>query len=172
MQANRNADLGEKGEYKDNRRFGLTCAARSGTDAENGVRVMNYPMLDTFLSIMWFFLWILWIFLLVRVTLDIFRDDRLGGWGKAGWLIFVLILPYLGVLVYLIARGHGMGQRDLAQAKQQKADMDDYIRSTAAAGGGGGGASAAEQLSKIAELKNSGALTEQEYQMAKAKILA
>ncbi|MBR7838266.1 PLDc N-terminal domain-containing protein [Actinospica durhamensis] len=137
---------------------------------------MNYPMLDTFLSIMWFFLWILWIFLLVRVTLDIFRDDRLHGWGKAGWLIFVLILPYIGVLVYLIARGHGMGERDYAQAKQQRAAMDDYIRSTAASGGGSGGGSGglspAEQLSRIADLKNSGALTEQEYQTAKAKILA
>ena len=138
----------------------------------NGVRAVNYPMLDTFLSIMWFFLWILWIFLLVRVTLDIFRDDRLRGWGKAGWLIFVLILPYLGVLVYLIARGHGMGERDHAQAKQQRAAMDDYIRSTAASGGGSGGLSHAEQLSKLADLKNSGALTEQEYQTAKAKILA
>lgn len=131
---------------------------------------MNYPMLDTFLDIMWFFLWILWIFLLVRVTLDIFRDDRLKGWGKAGWLIVVLVLPYLGVLVYLIARGHGMGERDLAQARKQREAMDDYIRSTA--GSGGGGASAAEQLSRIAELKDSGALTEQEYQVAKAKILA
>lgn len=131
---------------------------------------MNYPMLDTFLSIMWFFLWILWIFLLVRVAMDIFRDDRLSGMGKAGWLIFVLILPYLGVLVYLIVRGHGMGERDVRQAQKQKAAMDDYIRSTAASGGGG--ASHADQLAKIADLKNSGALTEQEYQMAKAKILA
>jgi hypothetical protein len=131
---------------------------------------MNYPMLDTFLSIMWFFLWILWIFLLVRVTMDIFRDDRLGGLGKAGWLIFVLIVPYLGVLVYVIARGRGMGERDMHRAQKQREAMDDYIRSTA--GGGQGGSSPADQLHKIAELKNSGALTEQEYQAAKAKILA
>lgn len=137
---------------------------------------MNYPMLDTFLDIMWFFLWVLWIFLLVRVTLDIFRDDRLKGAGKAGWLIVVLILPYLGVLVYLVVRGHGMGERDAAQARRQKAAVDDYIRSAVGPGdshgGHGGGASAAEQLSKLAELKNSGALTEEEYQSAKTKILA
>lgn len=133
---------------------------------------MNYPMLDTFLDIMWFFIWILWIFLLIRVILDIFRDDRLGGLGKAGWLIFVIILPYLGVLVYLIVRGRGMGERDVTHAQRQKAAMDDYIRSTAASGGGAGGSSHADQLAKLADLKNSGALTEEEYQTAKAKILA
>lgn len=137
---------------------------------------MNYPMLDTFLDIMWFFLWILWIFLLVRVTLDIFRDDRLRGVGKAGWLIVVLVLPYLGVLVYLVARGHGMGERDAAQARKQKEAVDDYIRSAVGpgdgAGDGRGGASAAEQLSRLAELKNSGALTDEEYQVAKTKVLA
>jgi len=134
---------------------------------------MDYPLLNTFLDIMWFFLWVLWIFLLIRVTLDIFRDDRLHGLGKAGWLIVVLILPYLGVLVYLIARGHGMGERDVAHARRQKAAMDDYIRSAVAAGdGGSGGAAPAEQLSKLAELKSSGALTEEEYRAAKTKILA
>lgn len=129
---------------------------------------MNYPLLDTFLTMLWFFLWILWLFLLFRVVVDVFRDDNLSGWGKAGWLIFVLILPYLGVLVYLIARGGQMGARDVSAAQQQQASVDEYIRRTAA---GSGAESHADQLAKIADLKSKGVLTDEEFQQAKAKIL-
>ena len=84
------------------------------------------PLLDAFFMMMWFFLWILWFFLLFRVIMDIFRSRDLGGWGKAGWLAFVIILPFLGVFVYLIARGHKMAERDAAQAQAQ----DQALRST------------------------------------------
>ena len=78
----------------------------------------NYPLLDIFLSTLYFFIWILWIMLLFWILMDIFRSDDLSGWGKAGWVIFVIILPFLGVFVYLIARGHSMGER---QARDDRA---------------------------------------------------
>src|SRR5262245_52324397 len=92
----------------------------------------DYPVLGVFLTALWVFLWVLWIFLLFRVVADIFRDDALTGWAKAGWLFFVVVLPFLGVFVYLVARGKGMGMREqrLADARQQ--DFDKYIRETAA----------------------------------------
>jgi hypothetical protein len=131
----------------------------------------NYPMLDTFLTMLWFFLWILWLFLLFRVVLDIFRDDQLSGWGKAGWLLFTLVLPYLGVLVYLVARGSGMGRRSEAEARQNKEAFDDYIRQTASPVAAEA-PSQTEQLSKLAELKANGTLTDQEFERAKAKLLS
>ena len=131
----------------------------------------NYPLLDAFLTMLWFFLWILWLFLLFRVVLDIFRDDQLSGWGKAGWLIFTLVLPYLGVLVYLIARGSGMGRRADAEARRNKEAFDDYIRQTASPSAAEA-PSQTEQLAKLAELKANGTLTDQEFERAKAKLLS
>ncbi|TQF06877.1 SHOCT domain-containing protein [Kitasatospora acidiphila] len=128
----------------------------------------NYPLLDLFWTMLEFFLWIVWLFLLFKVITDIFRSHDLKGWGKAGWVFFVIILPFLGVLVYLIARGHSMGERDIEQAKKSEAAFQAYIRDAA----GGSSASQADQLAKLAELKNGGAITEEEYQKAKAKLLA
>ncbi|KOY56769.1 MULTISPECIES: SHOCT domain-containing protein [unclassified Streptomyces] len=119
---------------------------------------------------LWFFLWIMWLFLLFKIITDIFRDHEMSGWAKAGWLIFVIVLPFLGVLVYVIARGKGMTQRDVKQAKENEAAFQNYIRetaSTAPAGGSGG----ADELAKLAELKAKGALTEEEFQQAKTKLL-
>ncbi len=131
----------------------------------------NYPLLDAFLTMLWFFLWVLWLFLLFRVVVDIFRDDRLGGWAKAGWLIFTLVLPYLGVLVYLIARGAGMGRRAHEDARRGKHEFDDYIRETA-----GTAATQAptqtEQLFRLAQLKADGTLTDEEFERAKARLLS
>lgn len=136
----------------------------------------NYPLLDAFLTMLWFFLWILWIFLLFRIVLDIFRDDALSGWAKAGWLVFILVLPFVGVLVYLIARGTKMGAREQAEQRRSKEEFDDYIRQTAASSDGatatGAAASPADQLARLARLKADGTLTEEEFQQAKAKILA
>jgi hypothetical protein len=131
----------------------------------------NYPLLDAFLTMLWFFLWVLWLFLLFRVVVDIFRDDRLSGWAKAGWLIFTLVLPYVGVLVYLIARGSGMGLRAQEDAKRSKQEFDDYIRETA-----GTAATEAptqsEQLSRLAQLKADGTLTSEEFERAKTRLLS
>ena len=94
------------------------------------------PLLDVFLTMMWFFLWVLWFFLLFRVIMDVFRSHDLGGWGKAGWLVFTIVLPFLGVLVYLIARGGKMQERDARQAQAQDEANRAYIRDAAGQNGG------------------------------------
>ncbi|MFC1407057.1 MULTISPECIES: SHOCT domain-containing protein [Streptacidiphilus] len=133
----------------------------------------GYPLLDLFWTMLWFFLWIMWLFLLFRIFADIFRSDDLGGWGKAGWLIFVIILPFVGVLVYLIVRGSTMNRRDLEQAQQREAAFQEYVRQAAGSDGGSSGSgSHVDQLATLAELKRNGALSPDEYDRAKAKLLA
>ena len=127
----------------------------------------NYPLLDAFLTMLWFFLWILWIFLLIRIFIDIFRSDDMGGWAKAGWSIFVIILPFLGVLVYVIARGSGMAHRDQQQAVAADQAARSYIQSAA-----GPSTSVAEEVNKLAALRDQGVLTEQEFETQKAKVLS
>lgn len=131
---------------------------------------MNYPVLDIFLTTMWIFLWILWFFLLFRVVGDLFRDRSVGGWAKAGWLVFLIVLPFLGVLVYLIARGKGMAERETLQAEAREQEFRSYVRD-AAAGNGHGGA-AGDQLVRLAELRADGSISEQEFQQAKDKVLS
>ncbi|MFD5512445.1 SHOCT domain-containing protein [Streptomyces sp. NPDC127051] len=128
----------------------------------------DYPALSVFWSMLWFFLWIMWFFLLFKIITDIFRDHEMSGWGKAGWLIFVIILPFLGVLIYVIVRGKGMTQRDVKSAQENEAAFQSYIRTTAGTAGG----SHADELAKLVDLKDKGALSEAEFQQAKAKLLA
>jgi hypothetical protein len=128
----------------------------------------DYPVLDAFLTILYFFLFFIWIWLLVMVFFDIFRSHDMGGFAKALWVIFIIILPFLGVFVYLIARGGSMHERSAQQAARQKAAFDSYVRQTA----GTSGSDTASQLSKLADLKAQGVLTEEEFQAQKAKILA
>lgn len=128
----------------------------------------HYPLLNLFWTMLWLFLWILWIFLLFRIILDIFRSDDMGGWGKAGWVIFIIILPFLGVLVYLIARGGSMHRRDVHAAQQADAATREYIRSAA----GPSAKSSAEELQKLADLRDRGVLTAEEFDAQKAKILS
>ncbi|MEV7523311.1 SHOCT domain-containing protein [Streptomyces sp. NPDC091371] len=127
---------------------------------------VDYPLLNMFWTMMMIFLWVLWFMLLFRIIGDIFRDDDLGGWGKAGWTVFVIILPFLGVFVYLIARGRGMGERELAQMQRNEQQFRSYVQETAA------GAGQADELARLAELKNRGDLTAAEFEQAKAKVLA
>ncbi|CAM5667173.1 SHOCT domain-containing protein [Streptomyces tanashiensis] len=129
----------------------------------------DYPLLNVFWTMMWFFLWIMWLFLLFKVITDIFRDHELNGWAKAGWLIFCILLPFLGVFVYVIARGKGMSRRDVKQAKESEAAFQDYIRKTAGTQGGGG---ATDELARLADLKEKGAITAEEFEKAKAKVLS
>ncbi|NUP39939.1 MAG: SHOCT domain-containing protein [Streptomyces sp.] len=129
----------------------------------------DYPVLGAFLTAMWVFLWVLWIFLLFRIVVDIFRDDDMSGWAKTGWLVFVVILPFLGVFVYVCVRGAGMGRREARHARSQREEFDAYVRKTAGTGQGG---SRADELAKLADMKNSGHLTEEEFQRAKEKILS
>jgi hypothetical protein len=124
----------------------------------------------TFGQAMWtmfvFFAWILFFWLLFTVFGDLFRRHDIGGWGKAGWTIFVICLPYLGILVYLIAEGRGMGERRLAEVQAAQSQMDAQVRSVA------GSSSAPEQIAKAKELLDGGAITQAEYDAIKAKALA
>ena len=128
----------------------------------------DYPLLGAFWTMLWLFLWIMWFFLLFKIISDVFRDDTLGGWGKALWLIFLLFLPFLGVIVYLIARGQSMGQRDVEQMQARDEAMRAYVVDAAGSGGGG----TADQLAKLADLRDRGVLTEEEFNQQKAKLLA
>ncbi len=126
----------------------------------------NYPLLNLFLTMLWFFLWILWIFLLIRVLTDVFRSHDLGGWGKAGWTILLILLPFIGVLGYLIFRGDKMASHEVADAKAADEATRAYIQSAA-----GSSTSTAEELSKLAALRDQGIITEQEFGAQKARIL-
>ena len=128
---------------------------------------MQYPLLDAFFSIMWFFLWVLWIFLVVRILFDIFASKDLGGWGKAGWTILVVLLPFLGVLCYLIARGSNMQDRQYRAEQAQDREFRSQVQDAVGSANG-----SADELSKLADLRDRGAITEEEFQQGKAKVLA
>ena len=127
----------------------------------------DYPLLGLFWTMLWLFLWIAWIFILVKVIFDIFRSHDMGGWGKALWVIFVVIIPWLGVLVYLIARGGSMRDRDIADAQRQQDAFKSYVQNVTAPGGSG----TADEISKLAELRNQGVITDAEFAAQKAKLL-
>ena len=127
----------------------------------------TYPLLDIFLTMLWVFLFVIWIWILITVFIDIFRSHDMGGLAKALWVIFIIILPFLGVFVYLIARGGKMHERAAQQAAQQQKAFDQYVKQTAASSD-----TTADQLSKLADLKSQGVLTDAEFDAQKAKILA
>jgi Short C-terminal domain/Phospholipase_D-nuclease N-terminal len=122
---------------------------------------------QVFLSMLWFFLFFIWIWLLIVIFGDIFRSDDLSGWGKALWSLFIIVVPYLGVFVYLIARGHKMQEHQVRAAQAQDAAMRDYVQSVAGSGGGG----AADEIARLADLRDRGVISEAEFQQAKAKAL-
>ena len=127
----------------------------------------TYPVLDAFLTMLYFFLFIIWIWLLIMVFSDIFRSHDMGGGSKAFWCFFIIIIPFLGVFVYLIARGGKMHERAAEQAAAQQKAFDEYVRQAA-----GSGDDTASQLSKLSDLKTQGVLTDAEFEAQKAKILA
>lgn len=161
---------------------------------------MDYPLLNVFLTMLWFFLWIMWLMLLFHVVADIFRDDALSGWGKAGWTLTVCALPFLGVLAYLVARGRGMGERELRRAQDRERAFRAYVQQAAAqeprtqgtqpqgtqpqeprrretrtagsqARGTGTQGAKADELGRLAALHDRGAITDAEYEQAKSKVL-
>jgi hypothetical protein len=131
------------------------------------VLAYDYPVLDAFLTILYFFLFFIWIYLLVIVFVDIFRSHDMSGWVKGLWVILIIIFPMLGVLIYLIARGGSMHERRAQDVRHQKQAFDAYVRQTA-----GAGDTTADQLSKLSELRSQGVLTEAEFEAQKAKVLA
>ena len=128
----------------------------------------SYPLLNVFWSMLYFFLWIIWIWILIMVFIDIFRSRDLSGWGKALWFLVVLFIPLIGVLVYLIARGGKMQQHAARDAQQQDQQFRQYVQEAAASSP----ASTADQLSKLAELRDRGVISAEEFDREKAKVLA
>lgn len=126
----------------------------------------NYPFLSGFWYLLLFFAWVIWFWLLITVFSDLFRRDDISGWGKAGWIIFVIVLPYLGVLVYLIAEHQGMTDRSVSQAKQSKQEFDQYVQSVASQ------SDPAAQISQAKQLLDSGTITQAEFDQIKQKALA
>ncbi len=125
----------------------------------------DYPLLGLFWTTLLFFLWISWFMLLFRVIADVFGSHDLGGWAKALWTILVIVLPFLGVLIYLIARGGSMMERDVDRARQHEQQLQSHIREAAGAGG------TADELSKLAGLRDRGVITAAEFDSQKAKLL-
>jgi ABC-type multidrug transport system fused ATPase/permease subunit len=126
----------------------------------------SYPLLSIFWSMFIFFLWIIWIWILIMVFIDIFRSHDLSGWAKALWFLFVLFLPLLGVLVYLIARGGKMHEHAVRQAQQQDQQFRAYVQQAA------GSQTSADQLAKLANLHDRGVISAEEFEREKAKVLA
>jgi hypothetical protein len=132
------------------------------------VLAYDFPLLATFWAMFIFFLWIVWLLLLFRTVMDIFRSDDLGGFAKFAWLLVVVVVPYLGVFVYVIARGDKMGQREMARLDAQDSQARAYIRDAA----GTPGSTVADQLATLAALRDRGVLSEEEFAGQKAKLLA
>jgi len=126
----------------------------------------DYPFLDVMWTMLVFFLWVAWFMLLFRVFGDIFRRRDIGGGAKTLWIIFVIVLPFLGVFVYLIAQNEGMTQRQLEQVQAQRAHMDDYVRSVAPSGG------SAAEIERAKALLDSGAISQSEFDALKSRALA
>jgi hypothetical protein len=130
------------------------------------VLATDYPFLDLMWTMVIFFVWILWIWLLFSVFADIFRRHDMSGWGKTAWIVFAILLPFLGVFVYLITQNVGMTERNLQRARAQQEQRDAYVRQTAAGGG------AAAEIDKAKQLLDSGAITQAEFEALKQKALA
>ncbi|HET6686856.1 MAG TPA: SHOCT domain-containing protein [Jiangellaceae bacterium] len=126
------------------------------------------PLLDLFWTMLWFFLFIAWIWLLISIITDIFRSDDLSGWAKALWILFVIVVPWLGALIYLIARGGSMQERAMRDATERAKAQRQYIQEVASTGA----PSSAEELTKLAQLRDSGVITADEFEAQKAKLLA
>ncbi|ONH31686.1 SHOCT domain-containing protein [Pseudofrankia asymbiotica] len=125
----------------------------------------DYPVLGAFWTLVWIFLWVVWLVLVVRVIVDIFRDRETSGWAKAGWLAFVLVLPFLGIFAYLIVRGQSMADRNARQLQEQRGTLNAYIRDVA------GGSRDVDDLARLSGLRASGDITAAEFERAKEKIL-
>jgi hypothetical protein len=126
----------------------------------------DYPLLDVFWTMIIFFLWVMWFWLLITIWTDLFRRADVSGWGKAGWLIFTIVLPFLGAFIYVATQHDGMTKRNLERVQAQRSQFDDYVRETAGSGG------AAAEIEKAKQLLDSGAITQAEFDAIKQKALA
>jgi hypothetical protein len=129
------------------------------------VLATDYPFLDILWTMLVFFAWVIWFWLLITVFSDLFRRHDLSGWAKAAWIVFVIVVPYIGVFVYLIANNKGMTERRAKEVQAAQSQLDDYVRTTAGSGG------AAAEIDKAKQLLDSGAITQDEFDKLKAKAL-
>ena len=128
----------------------------------------DYPLMDIIWTMLVFFGWMIWFWMLITVLMDVFGRHDIGGWGKAGWTLMMIVLPFLGVLIYLIAEGKDMAERRASDVIKNKAAFDDYVRTVATDGGAG----PASELAKAKELLDAGAIDQAEFEQLKAKALA
>lgn len=128
--------------------------------------IADFTFGDALLTVVEIFLFVIYFWLLISIITDLFRDHQLSGWAKAGWIILLLVLPLIGILIYMIARGEGMRERAVKEQADMRTQWDAYIRETA------GSTSPADELKKLSDLKDKGAISDEEYQQAKAKLLA
>jgi hypothetical protein len=126
----------------------------------------NYSFGDVMWSFLVFFAWVIWFWLLITVFADVFRRHDISGWGKTGWIILVILIPYFGVFIYLIAEHEGMADRNMSQAKQSQAQFDDYVKTVASSG------DPTAQIANAKQLLDSGAITQEEFEALKKKALA
>jgi Short C-terminal domain/Phospholipase_D-nuclease N-terminal len=149
---------------------GRMIGANPNLEVSAMVLAADYPFLDILGTMLIFFAWVIWFWILIRVFADVFRRHDLSGWGKAGWVVLTVFLPFLGVLIYLIANGQEMGKRDIEQARARQAEFDEYVKSAAGSSGGADGAAA--EIAKAKSLLDSGAITQAEFDSLKAKALS
>jgi len=126
----------------------------------------DYPFLDIFWSMIIFFCWVIWIWMVIAILMDIFSRHDISGWGKAAWCVFIIVLPFLGVLIYLIAHSKDMAERRAGEQRAARADFDDYVKTVATNGG------PATEIAKAKELLDSGAITQAEFDALKTKALS
>jgi len=125
----------------------------------------DYPFLDVFWTMLVFMFWVIWIWILITVLMDLFRRHDVSGWGKAGWALFMIVLPYLGVFVYLVTQGKGMAERRSEELRASQASFDDYVRNVSAT-------DPSEQIAKAKELLDRGAIDQAEFEQLKRKALS
>ena len=129
----------------------------------------DYPFMDVLWTMIIFFCWVIWIWMMIFILTDIFRRHDIGGWAKAAWIVFLILLPFLGALIYLISQHDKIADRNIKQAQAQQEQFDDYVRTVATTEGG---AAPAAQIEKAKQLLDSGAINQQEFDALKAKALA
>jgi hypothetical protein len=126
----------------------------------------DYPFIDVFWSMLIFFFWVIWIWILITVFIDLFRRHDISGWAKAAWMVFVIVLPYLGVFIYIVTQGRGMSERRTAEVQAASAQFDERVRSVA------GSTTPADQIAQAKSLLDSGAIDQAEFDRLKARALA
>jgi Short C-terminal domain/Phospholipase_D-nuclease N-terminal len=131
------------------------------------VLASDYPFLDILWTMLIFFGWVIWFWLLITVFADLFRRHDISGWGKAGWIVLCIVLPFVGVLIYLGTQGKHMAERNVKQAQAQRAEFDSYVREAAGSSGGG-----TAEIAKAKELLDRGAINQAEFDQIKRKALA